>query len=60
LVPLLRDRGVAPGRAAGALSLLGVALIAGRICTGYVLDKVSAPIVVAVCIGAAAVGFRKW
>ena len=29
LVPLLRDRGVAPDTAAGALSLLGVALIAG-------------------------------
>jgi MFS family permease len=56
LVPLLRDRGVAPETAASALSLLGVALIIGRVCTGYVLDKVFAPLVAAVCVGVAAVG----
>lgn len=56
LVPLLRDRGIAPGTAASALSFLGVALIVGRVCAGYFLDRVFAPLVIAVCMGAAAVG----
>ncbi len=56
LVPLLLDRGVSPDEAASALSLLGVTLIIGRLCTGYLLDKVFAPIVVCACIGAAALG----
>jgi len=42
-VPLLTDRGIAPGMAAGALSAAGLALIGGRVVAGYLLDKMFAP-----------------
>src|SRR6218665_2093313 len=48
LVPLLVDRGFSPGSAAGIASVLGFALIAGRLLTGYLLDRLFAPIVVVV------------
>ncbi|HYA06441.1 MAG TPA: MFS transporter [Xanthobacteraceae bacterium] len=43
VVPLLTDRGIAPGAAAAALSAAGIALIGGRIVAGYLLDKIFAP-----------------
>ena len=43
VVPLLTDRGIAPGVAAAALSAAGLALIGGRIIAGYCLDKIFAP-----------------
>ena len=43
VVPLLTDRGIAPGVAAAALSAAGLALIGGRIVAGYLLDKIFAP-----------------
>jgi len=43
VVPLLTDRGIAPGVAAGALSAAGLALIGGRVVAGYLLDKIFAP-----------------
>jgi len=43
VVPLLTDRGIAPGVAAGALSAAGLALIGGRVVAGYLLDKMFAP-----------------
>jgi MFS family permease len=43
VVPLLTDRGIAPGVAAAALSAAGLALIVGRLVAGYLLDKIFAP-----------------
>ena len=43
VVPLLTDRGIAPGAAAATLSAAGIALIGGRIVAGYLLDKIFAP-----------------
>jgi len=43
VVPLLTDRGIAPGVAAAALSAAGLALIGGRVIAGYCLDKIFAP-----------------
>jgi MFS family permease len=43
VVPLLTDRGIAPGVAAAALSAAGLALIGARIIAGYCLDKIFAP-----------------
>jgi MFS family permease len=45
IVPLLTDRGVAPRQAAAVISVIGVALIVGRLIAGYLLDRVFAPYV---------------
>jgi MFS family permease len=45
LVPLLTDRGVSPQSAAFAASASGVALLFGRVWTGYLLDRLFAPYV---------------
>jgi len=56
LVPLLRDHGMASELAASGLSMLGIALIFGRVLTGWLLDRLFAPRLVAGCIGLALVG----
>ena len=38
VVPMLTDLGLSPNRAAGLASILGVAVIVGRIVTGFLLD----------------------
>lgn len=48
IVPLITDRGLPPERAAMALTAAGVALIAGRLLSGYLLDRIFAPIVATV------------
>ncbi len=48
VVPLLTDRGVSPGVAISALSVAGMALIGGRLISGYLLDRIFAPYVAAV------------
>lgn len=45
IVPLLTDRGVAPQQAAGVISVIGIALIVGRLVAGYLLDRIFAPYV---------------
>jgi MFS family permease len=45
IVPLLTDRGVAPQQAAGVISVIGIALIVGRLIAGYLLDRLFAPYV---------------
>jgi MFS family permease len=47
LVPILTDRGVSKHLAALALSISGLSLIAGRILSGYLLDRLFAPYVAA-------------
>ncbi|HXG18373.1 MAG TPA: MFS transporter [Methylomirabilota bacterium] len=57
LAPLLTDRGVSPQQAALAASLLGGALLLGRVGAGYLLDHFFASAVAVVFFGGAALGF---
>ena len=45
LVPMLRDRGMEPATAAYAASMLGTAVFAGRLLTGFLVDRIFAPYV---------------
>lgn len=56
LVPLLLDRGLGQTAAAAGLSVLGVALIFGRLVTGWMLDQVHAPKLIITCIAVAIAG----
>ncbi len=47
LVPLMTDRGLSAAAATGALGTAGVALIAGRLLAGWMLDRVHGPLVAA-------------
>jgi len=47
VVPLLVDRGIAPGVATTAMAFAGAALIGGRLLAGYLLDRIFAPYVAA-------------
>lgn len=56
LIPALTDQGITPQRAATAISVFGVAVIAGRLVVGYLVDKLWAPGVAAVAIGLPVIG----
>ena len=56
LVPMLRDRGMAPGSAALVQSTLGMALVASRVIIGYIIDRIFAPHVAVACFLLSAVG----
>jgi MFS family permease len=56
LVPMLGDQGVSPNRLALATSFLGIALLIGRVGSGYLLDRFFAPRVAMCLFGAAACG----
>ena len=56
LVPMLSDQGVSSNRVALATSFLGSALLIGRVCSGYLLDRFFAPRVAMCLFGAAACG----
>jgi MFS family permease len=56
MAALLTDRGVSPDRAALALSLLGAATLAGRLLTGWLLDRYFAPRVALCMLVVAAFG----
>ena len=45
LVPLLRDAGVSPMKAAATASFIGVGVLVGRIVGGYLIDRFFAPFV---------------
>jgi MFS family permease len=47
LVPLLNDRGIGVVQATSTLSAVGLATIAGRVVSGYLLDRLFAPYVAA-------------
>ncbi len=51
LVPMLSDRGVAPALAAKVAGFVGISVIAGRIITGYLLDRFWAPGVAFLVLG---------
>lgn len=44
-VPLLTDRGIDAGTAAGLAGLIGLSVTAGRLISGFLLDHISGPIV---------------
>ncbi|HEY6409239.1 MAG TPA: MFS transporter [Ktedonobacteraceae bacterium] len=54
---MLTDRGISVQAAAMAVSLIGVALLAGRVGAGYLLDRFFAPYVAACFFGGVAIGF---
>jgi MFS family permease len=56
MAAMLSDRGSTPGAAAVATSVVGAALLIGRVGTGYLLDRFFAPRIAALIFGAAAVG----
>lgn len=56
LVAMLTDRGITVQTAALGSSLLGAAVLIGRVGTGYLLDRFFAPYLAAVLFGGAAVG----
>jgi MFS family permease len=47
LVPLLADRGVSPQTATAMVGIAGIALIGGRLLSGFLLDRMHAPYVAA-------------
>jgi MFS family permease len=53
---LLTDRGLTPGRVAVATSVIGLSLLAGRLGSGYLLDRIFAPRVAMFFFGASALG----
>jgi len=56
LVPLLGDRGISPQTATAMVSAAGMALIAGRVLAGFLLDRIHAPYIAAVSFMAPLVG----
>jgi MFS family permease len=59
IAPMLADRGVTAERAAFASSVLGGALLIGRVVSGYLLDRVFAPRVATFFFVAAALGIAS-
>jgi MFS family permease len=56
LVPMLTDAGLTPATAARIASLVGLGIIAGRLCIGFLLDRFFAPLVAAPLFLVAAAG----
>lgn len=56
MVPLLTDKGLDRGAAAGIASIVGIGVLIGRLATGYLIDRFFAPYVAAVLLTATAVG----
>lgn len=50
LVPLLIDRGLPTPTAIGAISIVGIAAILGRVACGWMLDRLSGPVVAAISL----------
>lgn len=56
MVPLLSDKGLTPGEAAGIASIVGFGVLVGRLLTGYLIDRFFAPYVAAVLFTLTAIG----
>lgn len=56
IIPLLSDAGLSPARAGAIAGLLGVAVIIGRISTGWLIDRFFAPYVAAIVFALTALG----
>lgn len=57
VVPLLTDRGLTPTEATATFGLFGLATLAGRVVTGFLVDRLFAPYVAAVFWCAPVAGF---
>ena len=56
LIPALTDQGITPRKAATAISVFGVAVIAGRLIVGFLVDRIWAPGVAAIAIALPVLG----
>jgi len=56
LIPALQDQGISAQKAASAISIFGIAVIAGRLVVGYLVDILWAPAVAAVALSLPVVG----
>lgn len=56
LVPMLTDRGLSPAHAAELAGLMGIAVIVGRLVTGFLLDRLEANLLAAAIFGLSACG----
>jgi MFS family permease len=56
LVPLLIDRGLTPTAAAATAGMMGIAVLIGRVATGYLLDRYSASAIAGLVLGSCALG----
>ena len=56
LIPALQDQGISAQKAATAISIFGIAVIAGRLIVGYLVDKLWAPGVAAIAISLPVIG----
>lgn len=56
LVPALMDTGASAAAAASIMGLFGIAVVAGRICVGALVDRFWAPVVAALVLVPAAIG----
>ncbi len=57
VVPLLTDRGLTPAQATATFGLFGLATLTGRVVTGFLVDRIFAPYVVALFWFAPLAGF---
>jgi len=55
LFPVLRSTGLTPATAASVAGIIGVATIIGRICGGWLMDRMSAGLIAGISAGGAAV-----
>lgn len=56
MVPMLTDQGVSRVEAAGTASLIGLAVIAGRLLVGFAMDRIYAPYVAVAVFSCTALG----
>jgi len=56
-IPLLQDEGMTPAKAGEYAAILGLAVMAGRLLTGFLIDRIFAPYVMAVLLLFVASGF---
>jgi MFS family permease len=54
-VPLLTDRGISRGTAAALAGLIGLAVTAGRLVSGFLLDRISGPVLAFAMFGLPAI-----
>lgn len=59
-IPMLTDRGLTPGAAAAQAGVIGIAVIAGRVGIGLILDYVRAPLISAIAMSLPAAGCMIW
>jgi len=59
-IPMLTDTGFSPADAAARAGVIGLAVIAGRVASGLVLDHVRAPVVSTVVMSLPALGCLVW